>query len=96
MGDVTHARHGPQVTAGVASLAAGHSGIRPQQRLPVGRLGNTRQSCTVWRYIALVRRAKPLWALERFEQANVDVETILSTTGIAVEQKTAARLMRAG
>ena len=28
-GDVAHARHGPQVTAGVASLAAGHSGIRP-------------------------------------------------------------------
>ena len=34
----------------------------------------------VWRYIALVRRANPLWALERFEQANDDVETILSTT----------------
>ena len=34
MGDATHARHGPQVTAGMASLAAGHSGIRPQQRLP--------------------------------------------------------------
>ena len=46
MGDVTHARHGPQVTSGVASLAAGHSGIRPQQRLAVGRLDNTRQSCT--------------------------------------------------
>ena len=50
----------------------------------------------VWRYIALVRRAKPLWALERFEQANDDVETILSTTDLAVEQKTVARLMRAG
>ena len=47
------------------------------------------------RYIALVRRAKSLWALERFEEANEDVEAILSTTDIAVEQKMAARLMRA-
>ena len=46
------------------------------------------------RYIALVRRAKSLWALERFEEADQDVETILSTTDIAVEQKMAARLMR--
>ena len=47
------------------------------------------------RFIALVRRAKSLWALERFEEANEDVEAILSTTDIAVEQKMAARLMRA-
>ena len=47
------------------------------------------------RYIALVRRAKSLWVLRRFEEANRDVETILSTTDIAVEQKMAARLMRA-
>ena len=47
------------------------------------------------RYIALVRRAKSLWALQRFEEANEDVEAILSTTDIAVEQKMAARLMRA-
>lgn len=47
------------------------------------------------RYIALVRRAKSLWALDRFEEANEDVEAILSTTDIAVEQKMAARLMRA-
>ena len=47
------------------------------------------------RYIALVRRAESLWALERFEEASEDVEAILSTTDIAVEQKMAARLMRA-
>ncbi|MCY3662494.1 MAG: hypothetical protein OXH28_06670 [bacterium] len=47
------------------------------------------------RYIALVRRAKSLWALERYEDANEDVEAILSTADIAVEQKMAARLMRA-
>ena len=47
------------------------------------------------RYIALVRRAKSLWALGRFEEADGDIETILSTTDIAVEQKMAARLLRA-
>ena len=47
------------------------------------------------RYIALVRRAKSLHALERFEEANEDIEAILSTPDIAVEQKMAARLMRA-
>ena len=47
------------------------------------------------RYIALVRRAKSLWALQRFEEADGDIETILSTTDIAVEQKMAARLLRA-
>ena len=47
------------------------------------------------RYIALVRRAKSLWALGRFEEANDDIEAILSTTDIAIEQKMAARLMRA-
>ena len=47
------------------------------------------------RYIALARRAVSLRALERFEEADEDVEAILSTTDIAVEQKMAARLMRA-
>ena len=47
------------------------------------------------RYIALARRAKSLWALKRFEEANEDIESILATTDIAVEQKMAARLMRA-
>jgi len=47
------------------------------------------------RYIALARRAKSLWAVERPEEANQDVETILATPDIAVEQKMAARLMRA-
>lgn len=47
------------------------------------------------RYIALARRATSLWALERYEEANDDIEAILSTTDIAVEQKMAARLMRA-
>ena len=47
------------------------------------------------RYIALVRRAASLWALQRFEEADGDIETILSTTDIAVEQKMAARLLRA-
>ena len=47
------------------------------------------------RYIALIRRAKSLWALERLEEANEDIEAILSTPDIAVEQKMAARLMRA-
>ena len=47
------------------------------------------------RYIALVRRAKSLWALERFEEANDDIEAVLSTADIAIEQKMAARLMRA-
>lgn len=47
------------------------------------------------RYIALARRAKSLYALERFEEAKEDIEAILSTSDIAVEQKMAARLMRA-
>ena len=47
------------------------------------------------RYIALVRRAKSLCALERFEEADEDIAAILSTPDIAVEQKMAARLMRA-
>ncbi|MYD86005.1 MAG: hypothetical protein F4144_13320 [Acidimicrobiaceae bacterium] len=47
------------------------------------------------RYIALARRAKSLWALERTEEANQDIEAMLATTDIAVEQKMAARLMRA-
>ena len=47
------------------------------------------------RYIALVRRAKSLWALERFEEADGDIEAILSTSDIAIEQKMAARLLRA-
>ena len=47
------------------------------------------------RYIALARRATSLWALDRFEEAYEDIETILATTDIAVEQKMAARLMRA-
>ena len=47
------------------------------------------------RYIALARRAQSLIALERFKEADEDIEVILSTADIAVEQKMAARLMRA-
>lgn len=47
------------------------------------------------RYIALARRAQSLISLERFEEADEDIEAILFTADIAVEQKMAARLMRA-
>ena len=47
------------------------------------------------RYIALARRAQSLITLERFKEAEEDIEVILSTADIAVEQKMAARLMRA-
>ena len=47
------------------------------------------------RYIALARRARALWRLGKHADAYQDIDTILATADIAMEQKMAARLQRA-